>query len=187
MKDQILPQRYAEAFADVVEQAGRLESVRSQLAVLSQAAASSKLFQSVVQRGRFTRDQKKRLVLKLAEHAELDSLVVRFLLYLIERKRLELLEGIAEAFSREADRRLRVQRVEVTSAVELSQQQCERLETRLRELSGKRIQMVRKTDGSLLGGLQIKMDDRFFDGSLKGRLQRVRERIRHGPDAIHTA
>jgi len=187
MKNQTLPQRYAEAFADVVERAGRLEPVRAQLTALSQVAASSKLFQAVVQSGRFSRNGKRQLVLKLAEQLELDGLLLRFLLYLTARKRLELLDEIADQFSREADRRLKIQRVEVTSAVELSDEQCEKLERRLRQLSGKRIRMVRKTDASLLGGLQIRMGNTFFDGSLKGRLQRIQERISHGPDATYTA
>jgi len=187
MKDQTLPQRYAEAFAEVVERAGRLEPVRAQLTALSRVAASSKLFQAVVQSGRFSRDAKRQLVRRLAEQLELDGLLLRFLLYLTDRKRLELLEEIADPFSREADRRLKIQQVEVTSAVELSDEQCEKLEAKLRQLSGKRIRMVRKTDASLLGGLQIRIGNMFFDGSLKGKLQRIQERISHGADAVYTA
>ena len=64
---------------------------------------------------------------------------------------------------------------EVRSAVELDAGQVNRLEIALSEATGKRVQAKVVTDPSLMGGLVAKIGDTIFDGSVKGRLDDVRE------------
>ncbi len=64
---------------------------------------------------------------------------------------------------------------EVRSAVALDADQVIRLEIALSEATGKRVQAKVVTDPSIMGGLVAKIGDTIFDGSVRGRLDDVRE------------
>jgi len=64
---------------------------------------------------------------------------------------------------------------EVTSAVSLDAEQVARLEASLSQATGKRVQVKTSTDPSLVGGLVAKIGDTVFDGSVKSRIDDVRE------------
>jgi F-type H+-transporting ATPase subunit delta len=64
---------------------------------------------------------------------------------------------------------------EVQSAVPLDAGQVARLEAALSKATGKRVQAKVVTDSSLMGGLVAKIGDTVFDGSVRGRLDDVRE------------
>jgi F-type H+-transporting ATPase subunit delta len=64
---------------------------------------------------------------------------------------------------------------EVKSAVALDAAQVARLEEALSKATGKRVQAKVSTDPTIMGGLVAKIGDTIFDGSVKGRLDDVRE------------
>ena len=64
---------------------------------------------------------------------------------------------------------------EVQSAVALDAGQVARIEAALSKATGKRVQAKVVTDPSIMGGLVAKIGDTIFDGSVKGRLDDVRE------------
>ena len=64
---------------------------------------------------------------------------------------------------------------EVQSAIALDAGQVARLEAALSKATGKRVQAKVVTDPSIMGGLVAKIGDTIFDGSVRGRLDDVRE------------
>jgi F-type H+-transporting ATPase subunit delta len=64
---------------------------------------------------------------------------------------------------------------EVQSAIALDADQVARLEAALSKATGKRVQAKVVTDPSIMGGLVAKIGDTIFDGSVRGRLDDVRE------------
>jgi F-type H+-transporting ATPase subunit delta len=52
-----------------------------------------------------------------------------------------------------------------------------RLQTRLEKITGKRVVIDRVTDASLIGGVVARIGDRIFDGSLRTRLQSLRDAL----------
>ena len=62
---------------------------------------------------------------------------------------------------------------EVTSAVELTDTEKERLEALLAYRSGHRVQVRYATDKSILGGMVVRMDDTVMDGSIRHRLNEI--------------
>ena len=64
---------------------------------------------------------------------------------------------------------------DVTSAVELDAATQERLAAKLTEVTGKRVKLHVVVDPSVVGGLIAQVEDTLFDGSVKSRLQDLRE------------
>ncbi|MDQ4079079.1 MAG: ATP synthase F1 subunit delta [Chloroflexota bacterium] len=65
----------------------------------------------------------------------------------------------------------------VTSAHELSDEEQERLEAKLRAEHGQDITIAYEVDPELLGGLRIRVGDRIIDHSVAARLDALRQRL----------
>lgn len=66
---------------------------------------------------------------------------------------------------------------QVTSAVELTNEEKEALTERLEKMCGHTVTSVYTIDPSILGGIVVRMDDTLIDGSLKRKLKDVKEVI----------
>jgi len=98
--------------------------------------------------------------------------VLSFLSLLCERRRIGSFEGCREEYDkllRESEKRSTAY---VTSAAELTD-----LKNKFEKLSGNSVDMEFSVDTKLIGGIVVKMDDKLFDGSLKKRLQEIKEAI----------
>ena len=54
------------------------------------------------------------------------------------------------------------------------------LTARLEQTTGGRVSLETQVDPSLLGGLVVRVGDRLIDGSVRGRLERLRNRLISG-------
>lgn len=66
----------------------------------------------------------------------------------------------------------------VTSAIELSDTQKEALFEKLRQKAGKSVVMKCHVDPELIGGIRVNMDGELFEGSVKARLEGLRNTIK---------
>jgi F-type H+-transporting ATPase subunit delta len=99
---------------------------------------------------------------------------------LLSRGRIELLHRVAVEFATLDDRRQGISRAVATSAEPLPAAEIEALTGRLQELTGGRTALTTQTDPSLLGGVVVRIGDRLIDGSVRGRLERLRARLTSG-------
>lgn len=98
---------------------------------------------------------------------------------LIDNGRLSLAPEIAELFEIEraaAEDRLDV---EITSAVEISEEQQKALGDALEKRFGHKISMTFEQDDSVIGGAVIRAGDFVIDGSLTAQLARMRQSLAH--------
>ena len=65
----------------------------------------------------------------------------------------------------------------VTSAIALDAADVEALRERLATMTGKRVELHQEVDADLLGGLSVRIGDRLIDGSVRGRLERLRTEL----------
>jgi len=99
---------------------------------------------------------------------------------LLRRGRIEDLPRVAAEFRRLDDRRQGITHATATSATELTQDEIRALTARLEQSTGGRIALDVEVDPSLLGGLIIRVGDRLIDGSVRGRLERLRNQLISG-------
>jgi F-type H+-transporting ATPase subunit delta len=68
----------------------------------------------------------------------------------------------------------------VTSAAPLSDAERDAVRERLAAMTGDTVEIETRVDPSLLGGILVRMGDRLIDGSVRGRLERLRTRLTSG-------
>jgi F-type H+-transporting ATPase subunit delta len=99
---------------------------------------------------------------------------------LLRRGRIEELPRLAAEFRRLDDERQGITHATATSASALTADEVRALTQRLEQYTGGRIQLDVEVDPSLLGGLVVRVGDRLIDGSVRSRLERLRNQLVSG-------
>ena len=108
---------------------------------------------------------------------KLDAEMQNFVRVLAANQRLLLLPEITALYEMQRAEVENTVDVEVVSAVQLDAAQTEKLSAALRARLKRQIKMRNTVDAGLLGGAVIHAGDLVIDGSLKGRLERLRTEL----------
>jgi F-type H+-transporting ATPase subunit delta len=96
---------------------------------------------------------------------------------LIRRGRIDLLPQVAQQYEARYEKHAGIVRATITSAAPLSEGELHAIESSLGEVAGGTLRTETRVDPSLLGGVIVRIGDRMIDGSVRGRLERLRSRI----------
>jgi len=121
---------------------------------------------------------KRKAVLKeiLAKLA-LSQPVRNLLLLLLERNRTEFVPSIAREYRAACDEHSGRIRAQVVSAIVLDAPAVGRLRQALEKKTGKQVLLEQKTDPELIAGMVTQVGSLIYDGSLRTRLQQMREAL----------
>jgi F-type H+-transporting ATPase subunit delta len=106
--------------------------------------------------------------------------VTNLVLLLVRRGRIEQLPRVAAEFRRLDDRRNGLTHATATSAAPLGADEIRAITARLEAMTGDRIALETAVDPDLLGGVVVRVGDRLIDGSVRGRLERLRNQLASG-------
>jgi F-type H+-transporting ATPase subunit delta len=170
--------RYARAFLDVVTAAGLdMASLDRQLGDFEATWDSSPELQTFFKNPAVAAAQKvaflDKLNGKLGMQKELRNLVA----VLINNDRIGDIHEVAAAFRAEMQERLGIRQAEIVTARELSDSERNELIAGVGRLAGSRIEAHFKLDQSILGGAVVRIGSTVYDGSVRGRLDRLRETL----------
>jgi F-type H+-transporting ATPase subunit delta len=172
-----LADRYAAALADVAVEKNRADQVRQELAefiaLLHESPQLSVLLGNPA-------------VPRASKHGVLEALVARlgagrtlrnFLFVVLDRKRIELLGEVQQAFDAQLDERQGITRASVTSARELNDAEKTQLRGALEHISGKRVEAQYLLDPALIAGTVVRVGSTVYDGSVRTQLERLRAQL----------
>lgn len=118
--------------------------------------------------------EKKKDLLTLVLGSIINPYTLKFLLFLIERRRIAFFSGIGEKFLESAYILSDVVVVNVRSFIPLTYKQEAEIISQLEKFTkANEIQLVREIDKTILGGLIIQMKSEVIDMSLKGKLRQI--------------
>jgi len=98
----------------------------------------------------------------------------------LRRRRLELVPRIAREYRRLYNQSVGIVEATATSAAPLDDRELRALQERLENMTNKRVELTTAVDPRLLGGIQVRIGDMLLDGSVRGRLERLREQLVSG-------
>jgi len=169
---------YARAFADVVFEAHlNAQDVQRQLDNFLAAWWESDDLREVFLDPSFPDDQKIGILDKLNERLGMGQQARNFFAVLIQHDRLNVLDEVLVEYRREVNRRLGISEVHITSARPLEADERHGIEQKVAALTGTQVQAMYHEDKSLLGGVVVRVGSTVYDGSVKGRLDRLKEQL----------
>ncbi len=106
--------------------------------------------------------------------------VLNLIKLMLRRGRIEQLSRVASEFRRLDNAAKGIVPASATSAAPLSKDEVTALVGRLEQMTGAHVELDLQVDPGLLGGLVVRVGDRMIDGSVRGRLERLRNQLVSG-------
>jgi F-type H+-transporting ATPase subunit delta len=170
--------RYARAFADAVEGAKLdVADVGRQLDDFAFAWNESHELRQLFENPVFAAEQKVAVLDSLNRRIGLSPLVRNFLAVLIDHNRIGAVTEVVAEYRKEMDRRQGVFEAEIVSARQLGDEERRELEAQVGQIAGGRLNATYREDKSLLGGVVVTLGSTVYDGSVRGRLDRLKEEL----------
>jgi F-type H+-transporting ATPase subunit delta len=170
--------RYAEAAFEIALRDGTVDAWRSELAAAASLLADEQIRPVLASPAVPIASRMEILTRVLVGTA--DGPVVNLISLLLRRGRIEQLPRVAAEFKRLDDLRQGITPATATTAAALEPAEVRALTERLEQFTGGRVELDIQVDPSLLGGLVVRVGDRLIDGSVRGRLERLRNQLVSG-------
>jgi F-type H+-transporting ATPase subunit delta len=165
---------YAGALFEAARERDELEEVFSDLDEFIAALRESEELRLFYYGGQIPELQKRRALDGLTEGMRIST--TNFLKVLVDNGREEILEEVLGRYEQLVEEHLGRVEVGVTTAVELSEEQLGRIKERLGGvLEGREVILENDVDPELIGGAVFRFGGRMMDGSIRGRLESLRE------------
>lgn len=166
---------YASALFEAAQEQGRLAAVREELGDFLAATESVPELGALLENPEVDSETKAGVLRDLL--AEGDELVRNFLLLVVEKGRAAELPEIAREFDQLVARAEGRLDVELTTAVELTDDEASDILRQIESASGRRIEATRGVDPDLIGGFILQAGTFRVDASVRGRLDRLRHQL----------
>jgi len=169
---------YARAFADVVV-SDKLDAatIVGELHALEALLDGNARLRRILENPSIPGAGKRGLLDGIAMRQGMTRQARNFIAVIIDHLRLPLFGKIVKQVEVELNHRLGLTDADVTSARELAVGEKEVLEGQISAMTGKKVRARYEEDPSLLGGVVVKVGSTVYDGSVKGQLSRIRERL----------
>jgi F-type H+-transporting ATPase subunit delta len=170
--------RYAEAAFEVAERDSTVADWRSELEVAAELAGDERSLEVLANPAIPVERRSAALGSMLGDRVSRP--VQNLIMLMLRRGRIDDLTRVAAEFRRLDDARQGITHATATSAAELTKDEVRALTARLEQSTGGRIALDVQVDPGLLGGVIVRVGDRLIDGSVRGRLERLRNQLISG-------
>jgi F-type H+-transporting ATPase subunit delta len=168
--------RYGTALLQSAEEEHLLEQTASDAEMIAKTVRENRELRLLLASPIIVKEKKKRVLSELFEK-RVGGVMLRFLNLLTEKDREGQLLDILEQFLHLFDEKRGILRVEVLSAVDLTETERDRLKNRLESYTGKTVVPGFRRDPTLLGGFVVRLDDKVIDATLAHQLTLLREKL----------
>lgn len=169
--------QYANALADIALAQGAAAPVVEQLGDFTAAYLDSSELRNFLESPAVSKEEKRGVVEKISARLGASKILRNFLLVIIDHQRMHQLPEILEAFQNVLRERQGIAQAEIFSAIALDDTQKTEMKQTLERVTGKKIEAKFSLDPNLLGGALVRVGDTVYDGSLRNRLNGLRERL----------
>jgi F-type H+-transporting ATPase subunit delta len=172
----VVAKRYAKAMFELAQEQGKTAETESQLQALVEAVSNDAEIRAFLAAPGISTDEKMK-VLQSAFEGKASDIVLNTLRLWIERGRHGEIDALLDAYRQVAGRALGRADALVTSAQPLSEETKQQLAAQFGKLIGKSVRIENVVDASLIGGLTVRIGDTLYDGSLRGKLDRLSKHL----------
>lgn len=171
---ELVAKRYAVAFYELAIEENMLDTWYGELNAIVESFYGEKDFMTILNSPRLNRQEKKNLVDKVLE-GKASGAVDNLLKLLIDRDRFRILDEVFEELEKLYLNEKNIVHAEVYSVMNLGEARLEELKKILEVKLEKHIVIENKIDASLIGGIMLKIGDKIIDGSIKRRLELLKD------------
>jgi F-type H+-transporting ATPase subunit delta len=166
---------YAEALLSAAKEGNALARVREDFADFIAAVEASDELRDFLRNPQIEPGVKRQVLESVLEGAA--EPFVNFARLLAEKNRAADAADVHREFERLIAEEERVLELELTTAVELSDEEAAKIIDEFERAAGRKVEATRDVDPSLIGGLVVQAGSVRLDASVRGRLDQLREEL----------
>lgn len=163
--------RYAKALLEVAKEQNAITAIKEQFGTLVEAVKSQPEMAMLLNHPRVEAQDKKQLLTGALQGA--NESFVNFLHLLVDKGREANLVAIYDAFVLLVNEHEGIVEATITSSNLLDEATINQIAASFSKQLGKQVRATNNVDSALLGGIVVRIGDRLYDGSVKGRLDRL--------------
>ncbi len=178
MSTEAVARRYARALFELARDEKSLPKVTKELTAFAEAYSASPDLRALESMPNMTDDGREAIIVALGRKLQASDLTVNTVNLLARRQRLSVLPDMVQQLDEMADEHLGILRAQVRAATRLSAAYLKRLQTKMEQSTGRRVQISFEEDPSLIAGIVTSIGDTVIDGSLRGKLNQLSASLR---------
>ncbi|MGS2725655.1 ATP synthase F1 subunit delta [Psychroserpens sp. BH13MA-6] len=164
--------RYAKAVLSLASDQNAAEVVNVDMKSIASTIAGSKDLSDMLQSPVVRSSEKKAVLLEVFKGAQ--PITLNLIDTLIDNKRLALLNDVATSYMRLYDELKDTQIAKVTTAVPLTDELRVKVLAKVKELTGKDVEVESIIDESILGGFILRVGDIQYNASVANKLNKLK-------------
>lgn len=168
--------RYALALFQLAKENNQLEQYESELREVKKALADNADFKNLLKLPKLPSEKKKEILTQV--FSKTSTYVLNTLMLLCDAHREEEMEAVAESFIELVNNERGIAEAVVYSTRPLSASESEAISSVFAKIVGKTsLNIENIIDSNILGGVKVRIGNRIFDGSLQGKLDRLKREL----------
>ncbi|MBY0123236.1 F0F1 ATP synthase subunit delta [Bacillus sp. S/N-304-OC-R1] len=168
--------RYALALFQLAKEHQLLDQMEEELRVVKDVVNHNSELKAVLKSPKLPIEKKKEII--KGAFASVNTYVLNTLMILIERHREDHISDVADHFISLANDERGIAEAKVYSIRPLTEAEKNALSAAFAGKAGKQsLRIENIVDSNLLGGIKLRIGNRIFDGSLRGKLDRLERQL----------
>ncbi|MBR5329556.1 MAG: ATP synthase F1 subunit delta [Firmicutes bacterium] len=176
MTDRTVAKRYAKALYDIGTEQGKSEIFAENLNELAALLEANEEVGAMLLNQSIQNDDKKKAINALLNGME--PMVINFVDLVVDKNRAGSLIAMCASYIELMEEQANVARAEIISAVPLTEEQVKKIEDKFSGIVGQTVKAETTVDASLIGGVQVRIGDTVYDGSLASQLKKLNESLK---------
>lgn len=178
---ELVSKKWAKALIELTSEDESIskEEVLSDLKGIAETIESSEELSNVINNPSISTEEKQIVICKLFQD-KVKPIVYNFLFVLNLKKRMNIIGEIVAEFEKELELLKNIVRVDITSAIDLSDEKKSSIRQRVAEKLQKDVKVSWGVDADIIAGLIFNIDDTVVDNSIKHKLDTLSNIIIRG-------
>ena len=169
--------RYSLALYELAEENNSIQEVEQHTLSIIKLISDSVDFNSFIKDPTSKKEEQIKVIIEISEKYKLNSLLTKFLSFLVSKKRFFYVEKILNDFIETCSKKRGEIKAELTSAKDLSDSEINNIKEELTKNFSSKIKLNYKNDPSLIGGLIVQVGSTMVDTSIKNKLQQIENKM----------
>lgn len=176
MLENAVARRYAQAFFAIAQEKQMVDKLEAELKSVVDTINAHAELKKVLDHQLISAEEKREILTNLFS-GEISELSMNLISVVADKNRAPYIPAIYDEFVSYANALRNMAEAEVKVAFELSESELETIKNRLSAATGKTIRLQSNVDPSLIGGVMVRIGDKVIDGSIAGRLTRLKSSL----------
>ena len=170
----LIANRYVNALYELAKSGKQLDKVKSDFITLEWVIGENRELQRFLVSPVVTVQQSGQLIDRLLESIKACELTRKFFAVVVAQRRLGATKTIINRYLQKLAESRGQLKVQLVSATPLSAAQSTEIHDIIATATGKKVELRKSEDKSLIGGIQVRIGSRVFDSSIAGKLARLK-------------